>query len=199
MKIVGITGLSLYMLLSVSVGSLAAMSMQQERYTYEHDSTAVYQESKEFIVCDDCDKTGTLTRREIPRLSIRFSGNEETEPTEEREEVIQYQQPESVPHTVYFRYNAHTLPEAEKERLKGLAKVLIQDGYREFEAIGYADSKGSKEYNLMLSGKRADSITEILRSLGGEPAKSEGRGKCCTLSSDEESRRVEILFRKGGK
>jgi outer membrane protein OmpA-like peptidoglycan-associated protein len=177
MKIVRIVLLLLCMMLTVNGGSLSAISMQQERYTHENDSNVAYQESKEFVICDDCKKNGTLSRREVPRLLIRFSGNEEKEPKEETEQVIQYQQPESVSHTVYFGYKAHTLPEEEKERLKGLARVLIGKGYRKFEAIGYADSKGSKEYNLILSGKRADSVTELLSSLGGEPSKSEGRGK----------------------
>lgn len=199
MNIVRLILLSLYMMALVSGGALAETAIQQKRYTHEQDSTAAYQESKEFVICDGCENTDTLNRRETPRLSVTFSGGKETVLKDEAKEVIQYQQPESIPYTVYFGYNTHTLPEDEKEQLKSLATVLIEDGYHEFEAIGYADSTGSEEYNLMLSGKRADSVTEILSSLGGEPSQSEGRGTCCTLSSDEESRRVEILFRKGGK
>jgi len=79
-----------------------------------------------------------------------------------------------------------------------LAEMLIKDGYNEFEAVGFTDKKGSREYNLMLSSRRAERVTEILTSLGATPSKTEGRGKCCTHSSDDESRRVEIKFMKKG-
>lgn len=192
---------TLLLALTVSL-SEAQMNMQQKTYRHENDKKVEYRESKEFVICDDCDESSVLTKKEMPKLTVKFSVDEKNARETEKEvtkKVIHYQAPETVPFTVYFGYDKYKLKEDEQERLEELAIMLIDDGYDEFEAVGYTDNKGSKEYNLVLSGKRAESVKDILSSLGGHPSNTEGRGKCCTLSSDEDSRRVEIFFKKGGK
>ena len=182
--------------------STAAMNMQQESYTHHTDGKVEFRESKEFVICDNCDNASSLTKKIKPKLSIKFTGEEnknERATETETSTVIHYQAPDTVPFTVYFGYDKHDLEDDEEEKLQGLAEILIKDGYNEFESVGYTDNKGPEEYNLMLSGKRAEAVKMKLSSLGGSPSKTEGRGKCCTLSSDDESRRVEILFKKGGK
>ena len=180
----------------------ADANLKQEIYKHDNDEKVRYKEDSEFVICDDCGDSGNLTIRKLPELSVKFSEEKKTPEILAKAgagKVIRYQAPETVPFTVYFGYDKDQMPDDEKERLKDLAKMLLEDSYSEFEAVGYTDSKGTKEYNLMLSGRRAETVKALLSSLGGIPSITEGRGKCCTLSSDEDSRRVEIIFKKGGK
>lgn len=70
----------------------------------------------------------------------------------------------------YFDYNKHTLrPDAEaalKSDAQTLADILKQ--YPDFKLTveGYADERGSEEYNLALGDARATQTKEYLSSLG---------------------------------
>lgn len=63
---------------------------------------------------------------------------------------------------------------------------------------GYTDGKGSEEYNLELSQRRADALTAVIVALGtAEDVQSCGRGELGTdgASDDPAARRVVITIR----
>ena len=64
--------------------------------------------------------------------------------------------------TVPFKFNQYALSPESKEDLDKLAENVKADK-RYFIAVeGYTDSSGSKEYNTVLSRRRADSVVEYL-------------------------------------
>ena len=90
--------------------------------------------------------------------------------------------------------------------------TIVEDSARlqnaEFEVYGYTDRIGSEEYNLDLSQRRADAVSEELYSQGVVSKISEGRGeadpvtgdKCDSLRNKQElidclapDRRVEVV------
>jgi peptidoglycan-associated lipoprotein len=97
-------------------------------------------------------------------------------------------------HDAYFNYNQHTLrPDAEaalKADAQTLADIIKQ--YPEFKLTveGFADERGSDEYNLALGDARAKQTKEYLATLG-LPANqlaviSYGKDKPVCTEHDEE-------------
>ncbi len=103
--------------------------------------------------------------------------------------------------TVPFKLNQYTLTQSAKDDLDKLANDMQSDK-RFFIAVeGYTDKTGSKEYNEVLSRKRADSVVEYLVAkhdvpiyrihmvgLGQEKPVDEGRNR----EARAKNRRVEV-------
>lgn len=97
---------------------------------------------------------------------------------------------------VYFDYNSFTIPKATEEYLDYLKNLLVFSNY--FVTInGYADSKGTDEYNLELSQKRADEIKDYLvkQGIDSNRIRTKGKGEI-TEESDFKSRKVEFILSK---
>jgi peptidoglycan-associated lipoprotein len=101
---------------------------------------------------------------------------------------------------VHFGFNEATLPPEAQSRLGDLAKC-IKDARGKVELGGHADERGTEEYNLQLSQKRAASVKKYLVDLGvpGNKLKTVGYGenKPAVQGSNEEAwaanRRVEFV------
>jgi outer membrane protein OmpA-like peptidoglycan-associated protein len=196
-----ISGL-VFLIAVIPAASSGKLQIKQERYLHSFGGHVDSVMAKEFVVCKDCERIDRPVKKEKPlQLAVRFSEsgeqqNMEIDEKKETESVIHYEKPEAVPYTVYFDFNEHTLSAEEAGKLKEIAELLMNDGYTEFEATGYADSAGTEEYNLALSRKRAERVVQILESVGVIPVKTAGLGECCSLSSDGDSRRVEVIFKR---
>ena len=65
-----------------------------------------------------------------------------------------------------FGFNEATLPPDAQSRLSDLARCIKEGGSARLELAGHADERGTEEYNLQLSNKRAASVKKYLVDLG---------------------------------
>lgn len=81
---------------------------------------------------------------------------------------------------VFFAYDQYTLSREARERLSQQARWL--QTYPQYNAIieGHADERGTREYNLALGARRADSIKSFLVAQGISP------GRLTTVSYGKE-------------
>lgn len=68
--------------------------------------------------------------------------------------------------TVNFDFNSAALTTVSKSNLDKLAGVLVQYPDTNINVYGHTDSKGTDEYNLTLSQRRANSVIDYLVSKG---------------------------------
>ena len=68
--------------------------------------------------------------------------------------------------TVNFDFNSAALTTVSKSNLDKLAGVMVQYPDTNINVYGHTDSKGTDEYNLTLSQKRANSVIDYLVSKG---------------------------------
>lgn len=67
---------------------------------------------------------------------------------------------------VNFGFDSSNLTPSSEENLAKLAKVLKEQPNTNISIYGHTDSKGSDDYNLKLSERRANSVVNYLNSLG---------------------------------
>jgi len=67
---------------------------------------------------------------------------------------------------IYFESSSYAISVNEEEKLNKLATVLKQYKELKIDIIGHADKKGSEEYNMELSHRRAKSVNEYLLDQG---------------------------------
>ena len=68
--------------------------------------------------------------------------------------------------TVYFDFDSYALTEQARENLRLMGKALKADNTLKLVVEGHSDARGSNEYNLALSLKRAEAIRDFLQSEG---------------------------------
>lgn len=68
--------------------------------------------------------------------------------------------------TVYFDFDSFVLSQAARDDLQGNADILIKKYKGKVVIGGHADERGSSEYNLALSEKRAKAVMAYLVNLG---------------------------------
>jgi peptidoglycan-associated lipoprotein len=67
---------------------------------------------------------------------------------------------------VYFGFDESSLSTEATETLNGNSSCLSQVADRPIDLVGHADSRGTTEYNLALSDRRAQATSDYLRRLG---------------------------------
>ena len=103
---------------------------------------------------------------------------------------------------VRFDTNKSTLTAAAKTNLDKLVTVFNQYPDTDIQIYGYTDSTGKPEYNLTLSGQRADAVKTYLASKGLSSSrfKTTGLGIADPIASNEtvegrsQNRRVEFAI-----
>jgi peptidoglycan-associated lipoprotein len=68
--------------------------------------------------------------------------------------------------TVHFAYNEYNIQDNDKATLQKQATWLKQYPAVQITVEGHADERGTREYNLALGARRANSVKEFLASLG---------------------------------
>lgn len=74
-------------------------------------------------------------------------------------------------HTVYFDFNESILSEDSQALLQENARWLNENQGIKVRIEGHTDERGSTEYNLALSQRRAQSVKRFLQTLGVEAAR----------------------------
>jgi len=114
---------------------------------------------------------------------------------------------EVVLNNVYFEFNKSNITAQGAAELDKLVKVMKENPLMAIFVKSHTDSKGSDEYNLVLSEQRAQATVQYLISKGISGAKLTGKGfgsseqkiKCgtnCTDEQDAQNRRSEFLIVK---
>ncbi len=69
--------------------------------------------------------------------------------------------------SVFFAFNSATITAANYERLAVIAKVMKANPSLNLKVVGYADKRGSEEYNKNLAMRRAKSVVKALNQTFG--------------------------------
>ena len=79
---------------------------------------------------------------------------------------------------VNFEFDSNKLTEAAKENLDQFAKAVKDPRLKgqSFEIVGYTDAKGTEEYNLGLSERRASAVAAYLAAQGVDASQLKARG-----------------------
>ena len=80
---------------------------------------------------------------------------------------------ELIPRTYYFEYDRSVLSRDDLESLQMHADFLRNNSNRSIVVEGHADERGTREYNLALGERRADSIRTFMVSAGVSPRQIE--------------------------
>ena len=104
--------------------------------------------------------------------------------------------------SIYFDYDSNVVKEEYKPIVQAHAKFLQENAGAKVFLQGNTDERGSREYNLALGQKRADSVRKILSVLGIADSQVEsvsfGEEKPRKEGHDEESwkenRRADIVY-----
>ena len=97
----------------------------------------------------------------------------------------------------FFDFNSSVLKAGAYSELDRVAGVLNNYPQTRLKIEGHTDSKGSEQYNMKLSQRRADAVSNALIQRGIDPARIEtmGFGESQPISSnDADNRRVTIVI-----
>jgi len=130
-------------------------------------------------------------------------------PVVEREEVSEGTVLEL--RNIYYEYNSHEIVQEAAKELDELAMVMKLDTTMVIELRAHTDSRGSADYNLQLSGKRAESAKDYLMNLGIQSdrvltsgkGQTELRNHCepgvpCSEEEHAFNRRTEVFVIRAG-
>jgi len=124
-----------------------------------------------------------------------FAGQDYEEALEEEEGLLHKR-------TIYFEFDSDAIPQEYEEVLAAHAAFMSEHEEAEVILEGHTDARGSREYNLGLGRRRAESVHDFLE-LEGAPADrievvSFGEERPAAHGGDEQAwqqnRRVEILY-----
>ena len=101
---------------------------------------------------------------------------------------------------VYFEYDQFNLTSKSIQALKGVSELMKKNSKITISIEGHADERGTREYNLALGQRRAESVTNYLIANGINRnrliTKSYGEERPLSLGSNDtawsKNRRVEI-------
>lgn len=102
---------------------------------------------------------------------------------------------------VYFEFDSSSVDQESREVIEAHSQFLLDNPDVNVVLEGHADERGTREYNLALGERRANSVAEIMTAYGVSPGRiqtiSYGEERPAALGSDESAwqlnRRVVIL------
>lgn len=104
---------------------------------------------------------------------------------------------------IYFKFDKYTLDDKYTGDLDQLAQMMNSNPSMTIEIAGHTDFKGSEQYNISLSQKRADAVRSYLESKGvdGERIVTKGYGEKYPLATNDDelegrelNRRTEFII-----
>lgn len=102
--------------------------------------------------------------------------------------------------TLYFGFDSPNLEPADQEKLKALAECMKTNATRMVILEAHADSRGTEEYNIMLTDKRGNNVKEFLQGLGVDATRMNvvSKGDLEATGTDDSSmskdRRVQFVW-----
>ena len=103
---------------------------------------------------------------------------------------------------IYFDFDKATVESKYADLLRAHAEFLVKNPSVKVLIEGHADERGTREYNVALSEKRAKSVQNLISLQGANGNQSEvvgfGEEKPASMGHDDQSwqlnRRVEIVY-----
>jgi peptidoglycan-associated lipoprotein len=104
--------------------------------------------------------------------------------------------------TIYFNFDSSEISEDNVEVIKHHGKYLALNSDASMRLEGHTDERGTREYNIALADRRAQSVKKILLFQGASSSQitiiSYGEEKPVAMGHDEESwklnRRAELVY-----
>ncbi len=104
--------------------------------------------------------------------------------------------------SVYYDFGNADIPDEYKPLIKAHSEYLIAHPTAKVQLQGNCDERGSREYNLALGERRADSVRKLMEAAGVSPSQisivSYGSEKPRALGHDEDAwkqnRRTDIVY-----
>ncbi len=104
---------------------------------------------------------------------------------------------------VHFEFDSSALDEANRRIVEAHARYLVANPSLRVTLEGHADERGTREYNLALGERRAQSVERVMRVLGvaGNRLNTVSYGEEKPLAPEHNesawalNRRVEIIYR----
>ncbi|MCP5157594.1 MAG: peptidoglycan-associated lipoprotein Pal [Ectothiorhodospiraceae bacterium] len=105
--------------------------------------------------------------------------------------------------TVYFDFDSSTIKDEDRAIVEAHAQYLANNPSAAVTLEGHADERGTREYNIALGERRANSVRQLVTLLGGSVQQVEtvsyGEERPAVEGHDDASwqwnRRVEIIYR----
>ncbi len=211
-----ISGLIVIALFSIAVFLTNGCAVT-ERYTEISDETQIEEEAVSTEIEEEGEEEAV--EDEVYEEGIEEEGIEEEELLEEKVEEAERELPDILKddpelirlaeetgslYTIYFDYDSHTINNEFLETIKKNAHWMKSNPSTSIILEGHADERGSNEYNLALSQRRALGIEKFLIDFGVNKRKlttlSYGEEKPADKGHDEaawrENRRVDIKILK---
>jgi len=134
---------------------------------------------------------GTLTGSALEGLTISYEKNAINDPGN----VLSIK-------TIYFDYDSSELSDDDVEVIKHHGKYLALNSDVAMRLEGHTDERGTREYNIALADRRAQSIKKLLLFQGASSSQitiiSYGEEKPAALGHDEDAwklnRRAELVY-----
>jgi peptidoglycan-associated lipoprotein len=110
---------------------------------------------------------------------------------------------EAALNVVYFDFDSFVVKDEFRPVVETGARKLAADRKRHVTVEGYADERGSSEYNLALGQRRAEAVVKSMQLLGADSVQMEpvsyGKERPAAAGHDEtawaKNRRAEIVMR----
>ncbi len=104
--------------------------------------------------------------------------------------------------TIYFDFDSSEISAEDEEVIKHHGKYLALNPDARLRLEGHTDERGTREYNIALADRRAQSVTKLLLFQGASSSQvtiiSYGEEKPAALGHDEEAwrlnRRAELVY-----
>lgn len=140
-------------------------------------------------------------------LAATVNGEQQVKEEANVEETAEEDIEEAAINNVYFGFDKSNITSESAKELDKLVSIMEKNTSLKVEVSAYTDSRGSSEYNLHLSNRRAKSTIDYLVSKGIERSRLSGKGygeskmvnKCvngiqCSEDAHQKNRRTEINF-----
>jgi len=96
---------------------------------------------------------------------------------------------------IYFDFNSTKIKGA-TNTINVLRTYLVNNPNVNVDLLGYADERGTEEYNIKLSQKRADAVAKMLSDAGVDPSRLNAQGKGEDISVDKTTPEAYQLARR---
>ncbi len=169
------------------------------------DQRFVTDELGQFLIRLEWGKAYTFTAKYRDHLAVTYTINtaeiakDKTKPTKTINEILEldpiFKNKEIVIDSIFYDFDQWAIREDARPPLNHLSVILKNNPQINIQLSSYTDCRGTDEYNLELSQKRAESAVEYLVSTGIPPRRLQARGygesnlvvKCdCDQCSEEE-------------
>ncbi|WP_299579593.1 OmpA family protein [uncultured Sunxiuqinia sp.] len=97
---------------------------------------------------------------------------------------------------IFFDFNSSKIDKGAADAINLLRNYMMKNANVAVNLIGYADEKGTEEYNKKLSTKRAEAVAELLVKSGIDKSRLHTEGKGEDTSVDESSPNARQLARR---